>query len=161
MSPSQNKPFNIRELTSADATWMAELHRSCFAEPQQWNADALCSLMVLKTNTSLGLMVNHTGVGFIIGSLVADEGEVLTLAIHPDHRRNGYAKLLIERLIEEGRPRGLEKIFLEVIETNTPAIKLYGALGFEIISRRTDYYRMPEGHAKKHMDGLVLSKTLS
>lgn len=43
------------------------------------------------------------------------------------------------------------KIFLEVAENNVTAIHLYSAFGFEKISRRSQYYRTPNGNIDAHI----------
>lgn len=117
--------------------------------------------MLQPLNKSLAIYVDNQPAGFIIARNVAGEGEILTIAIHPDHRRNGFATLLVNAFIEEEMPNGLESLFLEVIVTNTAAIALYTALGFSTISTRPGYYQMPPGHPVKAMDGLVMKKKLS
>lgn len=161
MSLLQNKSLILRELKSADAVWMANLHHECFEAPQRWHADSMRSLVTQKTNTAVALIVDYKPVGFIIASHVADEGEILTLAIAPQERRKGYARLLVETFVDEEKHRGLEKVFLEVIETNTSAIHLYDSLGFEVVTKRPDYYLMPPGAPRNRMDGFLMVKHLS
>lgn len=161
MSASQNQSPILRNLTVADAEWMAALHATCFAEPQRWNAEAICALLLQPTTKALGLLIDGNPAGFIINSLVAGESEILTLAVHPDARRKGYAKQLIESFIAAHRAEHLEKIFLEVMETNIAALALYHALGFTIISKRTNYYTVIIDNVKKNIDGIVMAKQLT
>lgn len=150
----------LRELGSADAAWMAAIHGQCFDEPQRWHADSFRSLISQRTNKAIALIVDYKPVGFMIGSHVADESEILTFAVAPDERRKGYGKCLLETFIEEQERRRLESIFLEVIETNTSAIRLYETHGFKTIAKRPNYYLMPPGHDKKATDGLLMKKNL-
>ena len=160
MSQPPNTLPIIRELGEVDAEWMASLHSKAFAWHQRWDALAIRSLMAKPTTLSTGIAINNAWAGFIMTSFVVGESEILTIAIEPTQQRKGYAKLLIETFIAQQKSNGLEKIFLEVIETNIPAIKLYQSLGFSIISKRANYYAMPQGHEKQMVDALVLSKQL-
>ena len=76
---------------------------------------------------------------------VVDEGSIVEVAVHPDCRRRGIARSLITSAINSAD--GLHSVFLEVRESNTPAIKLYESLGFERIAVRKGYYDRPKEDA--------------
>ena len=65
--------------------------------------------------------------------------------MHPDHRRGGIARNLITSAINSAD--GLHTVFLEVRESNTPAVKLYESLGFTRIAVRKGYYDHPKEDA--------------
>ena len=65
-----------------------------------------------------------------------DEAELLNLAVDPAFRRQGAAARLLEALAKTARG----DIFLEVAESNTPAITLYERFGWERIGLRKGYY---------------------
>jgi GNAT superfamily N-acetyltransferase len=48
----------------------------------------------------------------------------------PSARRRGLAKLVMDALLEWADERGATNAFLEVLQTNEPAVGLYAALGF-------------------------------
>lgn len=50
---------------------------------------------------------------------------------HPDHRRKGYGRILCEAMLGWGRAQGAWRTALQVTPTNTGAIRLYEALGFQ------------------------------
>jgi ribosomal-protein-alanine N-acetyltransferase len=64
------------------------------------------------------------------------EAELLNLAVAPDARRQGVAGALLEAL----RETATGHIFLEVAETNMPAIALYRRFGWEPVAVRPGYY---------------------
>lgn len=71
----------------------------------------------------------------------SDEVMVLhVLAVHPDHRGKGLARRLVENVIEQERKTGKKALWLDVIENNTTAEKLYQKLGFRYIQTKTLYY---------------------
>ncbi len=161
MSMLQNKSLKLQALGANDSAWMETIHAQSFDEMQRWRADAFTSLFQQPLNKAFAVCVDEQRAGFIVARNVAGEGEILTLAIHPDYRRNGLATQLVNAFIESEIPHKLESIFLEVMLTNQAAIHLYTALGFTVISTRPGYYKMPEGHPEKTMDGLVMKKNLS
>jgi [ribosomal protein S18]-alanine N-acetyltransferase len=82
-------------------------------------------------------------IGFFAGWTVADEMHINNIASHPEYRRIGVGRRLIEHAINEGSLRGVSFVLLEVRASNEAAQTLYKKLGFSYVSRRRDYYRSP------------------
>jgi ribosomal-protein-alanine N-acetyltransferase len=77
---------------------------------------------------------------------------MMNIAVHPEYRRVGIARSLIEYLIDELNRRGCHSLSLEVRASNAPAIGLYEKLGFQQVGLRKNYYRNPKE------DALILRK---
>jgi ribosomal-protein-alanine acetyltransferase len=75
--------------------------------------------------------------------LVADEAEILDIAVASLHRRRGYGRFALSSFIEIARQRDVKALFLEVRESNLPAIRLYQSAGFAATGRRPNYYHHP------------------
>ncbi len=86
--------------------------------------------------------------GLIIARKAGGEAEILTLAVAPGSRRLGIARALVEQAASAA---GDVTWFLEVAAGNTPALALYGRLGFAECGRRHDYY-------SKGQDALTLRR---
>ncbi len=84
---------------------------------------------------------------YALCSVVADEGEILNLAVRPESRRRGVARALLEAMLERMRAEGVVRVFLEVRESNQAALRLYALAGFQPVSLRRRYYRNPTEHA--------------
>lgn len=117
---------------------MAALHASAFDEP--WTEHAFAELMRLPTTRG---WIDETG--FILCSHVVDEMEIMTICTHPEYRRQGYGRALLERLFEYAGTAGVAKIFLEVRADNMPAQKLYESAGFVVSGIRKGYYHTHQG----------------
>lgn len=81
--------------------------------------------------------------GYVIARAIADEGEILNLAVAPDGRRGGVGRALATEVLRVLGGRGVRDVFLEVRESNAGARALYAAHGFLEVGRRPRYYRRP------------------
>src|SRR5262245_29315365 len=79
-------------------------------------------------------------VGYICLWEVADELHVTNVAVHPEVRRRGYARALLESVFARARAAGSRMVLLEVRPSNTEALALYESFGFRIVGRRRGYY---------------------
>jgi ribosomal-protein-alanine acetyltransferase len=82
--------------------------------------------------------------GFIIGRQIADEAEVLNVAVAPLARRKGQGSALLKAALGEFGARGASRVFLEVRESNVRARAFYAGHGFSQTGKRLNYYRKPE-----------------
>jgi [ribosomal protein S18]-alanine N-acetyltransferase len=78
--------------------------------------------------------------GYICFWLVADEIQMLNLAVHPAYRRQGFGRTLMTFLLNRARQKKALKVFLEVRPSNQAALALYESLGFKTLYRRPRYY---------------------
>lgn len=62
--------------------------------------------------------------------------QILSIGIHPEHRRQGYARALLKQGLSDLKGAGVPQVKLEVRPENIPAQKLYQGLGF---SAQSDY----------------------
>ncbi len=92
-------------------------------------------------------------VGFSLVRTVADESELLLLAVLPDEQRRGVGGLLLDHFITGGRDAGLRRVHLEVRDGN-PAIGMYQRAGFSPVGRRRNYYHASDG---KRYDAITLA----
>ena len=95
--------------------------------------------------------------GFALSRIVADEAELLLLAVRADAQRRGIGRLLLEAFLVEARARGADRFHLEVRDGN-PAVRLYESAGFTLAGRRRNYY---SGDAGRTFDALTLTKVAS
>ena len=128
----------ISPLTLVDADRLARIHASSFQ--LAWSADDFVHLI---SGGASGLVLTDSGalVGLLLWRVAADEAEILTVAVEPDHRRSGVGRCLLNGAIQALSGEGVDRVLLEVAEDNPAAIRLYGSAGFAIVGRRKGYYR--------------------
>jgi ribosomal-protein-alanine N-acetyltransferase len=94
--------------------------------------------------------------GFSLLRTVADEAELLLLAVDPGSQRRGVGASLLDHFIEHGRRSGVRRLHLEVRDGN-PAVAMYQAFGFKAEGRRHKYYSGQDG---SQYDALTMAREL-
>jgi ribosomal-protein-alanine N-acetyltransferase len=97
-----------------------------------------------------------TAAGFALFRTIADESELLLLAVHPNCRRTGVGTALLEDFLNSARRAGACRVHLEMRENN-PAIRMYSSAGFAQVGRRRNYYSGEDG---TRFDALTLSRSV-
>ncbi|MEO1100386.1 MAG: GNAT family N-acetyltransferase [Pseudomonadota bacterium] len=130
-------------LTTDDTDRMAALHRACFDKP--WDKAAFRDLLALPGALAVGLVQDGELVSFVLSSMVAGEADILTIATHPDARRKGYGRTVLEDWLRASAALGAARATLDVAADNDSAISLYESFGFKQDGRRPNYYRHADG----------------
>ena len=99
-----------------------------------------------------GLQVDSELIGYAVYNWGAGESHLLNLCVHPDWRKRGYGKTLLEHSINHARALDCQVMFLEVRPSNAGASQLYRDCGFEEIGKRPAYYQSENGRE----DALVM-----
>jgi len=128
---------------------MAATHAAAFAQSRPWSAAEFAALLHHPLCFASG-----DARCFALVRVVADEAELLTIATHPNHQRQGLARAAMADWQTTAQSRGAAQGFLDVAADNSAAIALYQSCGFEITGRRRGYYRR-DGRAP--VDALLMS----
>ncbi len=131
------------------------LHQSAHVTP--WSFNTFCES---TQKTYCCWVVTHNGIvhGYAIVQCIADEATLTDITVSSSQRGKGLGKALVQHLISHCENTGVEKLWLEVRASNTPAKALYASLGFEQISTRKDYYATELGWEDAVIMGLSLSQ---
>lgn len=111
------------------------MHARCFTRPRPWSAAEFAALL-----GGPGVFLCAGDAGFLLGRVVLDEAEVLTLAVRPEARRRGAGRALLATFEAEAAARGAAAAFLEVAGDNAAALALYRGAGFAEAGRRRGYF---------------------
>lgn len=131
------------------------LEVGCFGDA--WSkASLLCHLSDEQNNITITYEKDGRLVGYALGNHIVDEGELFRIGVLPEFRGQKIADILMTNFLSEQRKNGAEKVFLEVRSKNTPAVSLYEKFGFEVISKRKNYYSNPADDALNYL--LILDK---
>jgi ribosomal protein S18 acetylase RimI-like enzyme len=152
--------MNIRKIRlPQDIDDLAEVSLASFKYPEnpEWNIqedeteeleDQLKAIKRFWPLVRLGMlfspMLRHLFMGYlceedgkIVGALMHQRRMstdvcyyITNVAVHPDYRRRGIARRVVETALEEMRASGGKKVMLDVIAGNLPAYRLYEQLGW-------------------------------
>lgn len=151
-APRQHDAPRIRAMAGGDIDRILEIERRSFVSP--WTRGMFRETISSPISTSFIVETNIHLLGYIMLYSLGGEAHILNLAVHPDHRRKGYASWLVGYTIDYCKNMGVYDFFLEVRESNSNAQGLYRKYGFEFIGRRKRYY------TETNEDALVMQLSL-
>jgi ribosomal-protein-alanine acetyltransferase len=137
---------SIRAFRAEDAPAVTTILRGA-PEAANWTEESYRESLRLPGTVAFVSERDGKVTGFMIGRQVADEAEVLNLAVVPHARRRGEGGALLKAARNEFRARCVSRVFLEVRESNATGIKFYERSGFFKTGQRARYYREPEEDA--------------
>lgn len=142
--------IQILPMTYDYVSQVAQLEKLCFSSP--WSENSVASELNNPLAFWLVAVEGDRLAGYVGSQSVMGESDMMNVAVHPDFRRRGIARQLIEALIAALKERDCHSLTLEVRASNAPAIALYEAMDFQQAGRRRNYYRDPKE------DALILRK---
>lgn len=111
-----------------------------------WSAESFQSEVAKDNGIVICCYDDMRIIGLICGYFAGDEADITSVAVDEKHRRHGIALQLMQDF-ENHLPDYISEIFLEVRESNVPAISLYQKCGFEKLSVRKNFYSNPTENA--------------
>jgi ribosomal-protein-alanine N-acetyltransferase len=155
-----DRTYVVSALGALDLDRAAALHGEAFASVGErgWTRQEIAELLATPGVAGLLLRTGDHDIGFALHRVVADEAELLTIAVRPTLRRRGAGRRLLDAAIAQMREAGATSAFLEVAVDNLAACRLYETTGFQTVGMRGAYYRRGDGAAA---DALVMRLTLN
>lgn len=129
--------------------WNHSQTRSMLAMP-------LTHTIIAETQPTTDDGIAGEPVGFSMSRRVADEEELLLIAVIPRWRHSGAGSSLLTQVIDNAVDAGVMRILLEM-RSNNPASRLYHKFGFRQIGLRENYYK---GLDSQFYDALTLELVL-
>jgi [ribosomal protein S18]-alanine N-acetyltransferase len=143
VSAAASSELVFEPMVAADLPQVMELERLAFPNP--WTPGLF--LHELKLSFSRLYLARNAArrlLGYACWWLVGDEVHILNVAVHPDARRNGTGRALVQRVVDDALAHNAASVSLEVGRTNEPATALYRSMGFTEVGLRRNYYAQGE-----------------
>ncbi len=143
--PKHSNGFPLRLANLDDVDLILSIERASYTHP--WTE------AILKDCIKPGYevwVVHKPGdraeiIGYGVISAAACEAHLLNLCVSSGFRGEGVAAYLLSHLMFRGMQLNADTMFLEVRESNKPAISLYSKVGFNEIGLRKGYYPTHQG----------------
>jgi len=127
----------FRKATIQDLNAIWEIERSVFSSP--WNRNQLAFELAENPTANHWVYVeNKSMVGYIMSHIVLPEVQIINIAVALSYQCRGYGKRLLSYFFSEFDEEVY--FYLEVRESNLPALILYTHFGFESVDMRKKYY---------------------
>ena len=148
--------MEIRRSVPADAPEIAAAEALIFTDA--WSERSISDLIATEGAMCYTVKDGERVIAYLLGRVIAPEGEIYRIATLPLHRGRGVAYRLLDYAYKTEQGRGLEVLFLEVRTQNIAARSFYRAYGFKEVGIRKKYYTDPVDDAvimlKAHPDDL-------
>lgn len=132
---------------------LAAIHGAAFTNPRPWTAAEFASLLA-----SPSVFLCTLPHGLVMGRVILDESELLTIAVHSQAQGRGLGAGLLALFEAESLSRGAATGFLEVSAANPVAQRLYARAGWRETGRRRCYYRDVSGAP---CDAILMARTFA
>jgi ribosomal-protein-alanine N-acetyltransferase len=148
--------LHVEPAQTRDAADLARIHKQGFF--RGWPREEFAAFLAeASTPAFIACDAKRRIAGFAMLRLAADEVELLTIAVDPKWRGKRVGQALLRAAFADLMMTPATRMFLEVDEQNTPAIRLYEREGFARIGARKGYYPRPDGSAAT---ALVMARDL-
>lgn len=113
----------------------ADIDQAAFGH--EWGNDtAGLGGIVKATPSHLARRIGRPIAGFALSGAAGTTGYLQRLAVHPDARRRGYARALVDDALLWMQRRGLTSVLVNTGIDNEPALRLYAAVGFTPVNQQ-------------------------
>lgn len=136
--------ITIEKMSREHLSEVASIEEMSFSLP--WSLESL-ELMLTEQASALVALEGGRVLGYVGMMCVLDEGQIINVAVHPDARRRGVGRSLMEAAQTYAKERGIVFLSLEVRESNIAARSLYSSLGWEEQGIRKGFYSHPVENA--------------
>ncbi len=135
-------PEAIRAMRDADVPEVVAIERASYQFP--WSEGIFRDCLRVGYTCRVATIGRQVA-GYGVMSVGAGEAHILNLCVGEAFRCHGLGRRLLTLLIERAAAAGMGEAFLEVRPSNTAAIRLYLAHGFEQVGMRRGYYQAVDG----------------
>jgi ribosomal-protein-alanine N-acetyltransferase len=125
-------------MTTADIENVIAIERASFQFP--WSTRFFLDELQVDCARSILAEVEGRIVGYVLFWFLPEEVDIHNIAVHPNFRRQGIGRLLLEQVVAAARRQDRVRVTLDVRFSNAPAQNLYRSFGFVTRGMRKGYY---------------------
>ena len=137
--------LNVRKMVPADGESVAKLEAQIFSDA--WSEKSILETLEQPQAFIVVAKRENEIVGYCIVYFVLDEAEIARVAVDSSQRKQGVGQEILKATCQICREKGIERLLLDVRESNETARRFYQAFGFEVDGIRKNFYDDPKEHA--------------
>ena len=144
--------LRLRKMEEKDSSKIAQLEQEIFSDA--WTKAGVEGTWRQSHAFIVAAEEEHELIGYCIVYYVLDEAEIARLAVAKNYRRVGAGRSIMDKTEQICREKGVERVLLEVRESNETARKFYLNYGFSEDGIRKNFYTEPVE------DAVLMSKSI-
>ena len=139
-------------MTETDLDAVLAIEAASYSTP--WSREHFRNELAARYSWPLVAVEEESVVGYVCLMSLFEEAQILNVAVSPERRGAGIARMLLGHAFRLALEMGAEIMVLEVRASNSAAISLYQQLGFTRVGIRAGYYESIE-------DAILMEKQLN
>ena len=143
----------FRNVAEHELAEVARLECQIFSDP--WSEKSLKDTKEQPQGVIVVAEVEGQIAGYCILYCVVDEGEIARIAVDGNFRRQGIGCGLLDYICTQCEEKGVERLLLDVRESNESARQFYQQYGFDTDGIRKGFYENPKE------DAILMSKRIN
>ena len=130
--------ISIKQINEKDIDLCYELDLNTIS---LWSKKQWANELKKEGTEIFGIFITNLVIGICVFQVILDEAQINYFVINPKFREKGFGSYLMSYLIKKCEKLNLNKLLLEVSQSNCTAEKFYSRFNFSTVGIRKNYYK--------------------
>jgi len=130
--------ISIKQINKKDIDLCYELDSNTIS---LWSEEQWANEFKKDGTKIFGLLIKNLVIGICVFQVVLDEAQINYFVVNKKFRKKGFGSFLMKYLIKKCEKLNLNKLLLEVSQSNVTAERFYSRFDFSTVGMRKNYYK--------------------
>jgi len=130
--------ISIKQINKKDIDLCYELDSDTIS---LWSKEQWANEFKKDRTKIFGLLIKNLVIGICVFQVVLDEAQINYFVVNQKFRKKGFGSYLMSYLIKNCEKLNLNKLLLEVSQSNLTAERFYSRFDFSTVGIRKNYYK--------------------
>ena len=130
--------ISIKQINKKDIDLCYELDSNTIS---LWSKEQWANEFKKDGTKIFGLLIKNLVIAICVFQVVLDEAQINYFVVNKKFRKKGFGSYLMSYLIQKCKKLNLNKILLEVSQSNVTAERFYSLFDFSTVGIRKNYYK--------------------
>ena len=130
--------ISIKQINKKDIDLCYELDLNTIS---LWSKEQWANEFKKDDTKVFGLLIKNLVIGICVFQVVLDEAQINYFVVNKKFRKKGFGSYLMIYLIKKCEKLNLNKLLLEVSQSNVTAERFYSRFDFSTVGIRKNYYK--------------------